>query len=152
MTFSGPIRTEAEYEAALAEIDGLMDASEDSPQADRLELLSILVEAYENEHYPMNPPDPIAAIKFRMDQAGLTRRDLEPYIGGRARVAEILNRVRPLSLTMIRRLNADLGIPLDSLIQPYPLKRKGGKNIVKRTTQNPRESRSGARHPSSSKM
>ncbi len=116
MTISGPIKTEAEYEAALSAIDRLMEAAENSPEADRLELLSILVEAYENEHYPIDLPDPIEAIKFRMDQAGLTRKDLEQFIGGRARVAEILNRVRPLSLTMIRRLNAGLGIPLDALI------------------------------------
>ena len=145
---AGPIRTETEYEAALAEIDRLMDAPDDSPQADRLELLSILVEAYENENYPMGPPDPIEAIKFRMDQAGMTRRDLEPCIGGRARVAEILNRVRPLSLTMIRRLNAELGIPLDSLIQPYPLKKTVGKTRVRRTTKSPRKSRIGARNTS----
>jgi HTH-type transcriptional regulator/antitoxin HigA len=152
MTISGPLRTEAEYDAARAEIDGLMDAPDDSPQADRLELLSILVEAYENEHYSLGPPDPIEAIKFRMDQAGMNRIDLEPYIGGRASVAEILNRIRPLSLTMIRRLNAELGIPLDSLIQPYPLKGRVGKNIVRRTTPNPRKRRSGARPSSSSKM
>jgi HTH-type transcriptional regulator/antitoxin HigA len=123
MTVKGPIKTEAEHEAALAEIDRLMDAPDDSPEADHLELLTILVEAYENVHYPIDLPDPIEAIKFRMDQAGLTRKELEPYIGGRARVAEVLNRVRPLSLRMIRRLNAGLGIPLDSLVRPYRLKR-----------------------------
>jgi HTH-type transcriptional regulator/antitoxin HigA len=151
MTITGPIRTEAEYDAALDEIDGLMDATGDSPLADRLELLSILVEAYEHEHYPLGPPDPIEAIKFRMDQAGMNRKDLEPYIGGRARVAEILNRVRPLSLTMIRRLNAQLGIPLESLIQPYPLRRKSGA-IVRRTTPKPHHRRSRARPSSAAKM
>src|SRR5260370_32393199 len=113
MTISGQKKKETEYEVALSEIDGRMDAPENSPEADRLELLSILVEAYENEHYPIDPPDPIEAIKFRMDQAGMTRKDLEPFVGGRTRVAEILHRARPLSLNMIRRLNDGLGIPLD---------------------------------------
>ncbi|HEY2104256.1 MAG TPA: transcriptional regulator [Candidatus Binataceae bacterium] len=130
MRITGPIKTPAEYEAALAEIDRFMDAAEGSPEADRLELLSILVEAYENQNYPIDPPHPIEAIKFRMDQAGMARRELEPYIGSRARVGEILNRVRPLSLMMIRRLNTGLGIPLDSLIQPYPLKKKDKKNAT----------------------
>ncbi len=127
MSIDAPIKTETEYEAALAEIDRLMDAAEGSPEADRLEVLSILVEAYENQHYPIAPPHPLDAIKFRMEQAGMTRKELEPYIGSRARVAEVLNGVRPLSLTMIRRLHTGLGIPLDSLIQPYRLKsaRKG---------------------------
>lgn len=131
MTIDGPIKTQAQHEAALAEIDRLMDAREGSPEADRLDVLSILVEAYENQHYPIDPPHPLSAIKFRMDQAGMTRKDLEPYIGSRARVAEILNGVRPLSLIMIRRLHAGLGIPLDSLIQPYRLKR-ARKNTVTR--------------------
>jgi len=146
MTISGPIKTEAEYEAALSAIDRLMDAPENSPEADGLELLSILVEAYENEHYPIDPPDPIEAIKFRMDQAGLTRKDLEQFIGGRARVAEILNRVRPLSLTMIRRLNAGLGIPLDSLILSYPLKSKAVEGATgRRRTESPEQRRSSLR-------
>lgn len=127
MTVDRPIKTEAEYDAALAEIDTLMDAAGNSQEAERLELLSILVEAYESEHYPIDPPDPVEAIKFRMDQAGLRRKDLEPYIGGRARVAEVLNRVRPLSLKMIRKLNSGLGIPLEALVQPYQLKRRTGK-------------------------
>jgi HTH-type transcriptional regulator/antitoxin HigA len=130
MRITGPLKTPAEYQAALAEIDRLMDAAEGSPAADRLEVLSILVEAYENQNYPIEPPHPVEAIKFRMDQAGMTRRELEPYIGSRARVAEVLNQKRPLSLTMIRRLNTGLGIPLDSLIQPYPLKSKERKNVV----------------------
>jgi HTH-type transcriptional regulator / antitoxin HigA len=132
MNISGPIKTQAEYEVALAEIDRLMDAPEGSPDADHLEVLSILVEAYENQHYPIDPPHPVEAIKFRMEQGGMRRKDLEQYIGSRARVAEILNRSRPLSLTMIRRLNTGLGIPLDSLIKPYPLKRGSRKNTATR--------------------
>jgi HTH-type transcriptional regulator/antitoxin HigA len=119
-----PIRTEADYEAALAEIDHLLDATEGSAEAERLELLSILVEAYEEVHHPIDPPDPIDAIRFRMEQQGLSRRDLEAYIGSRARVSEILNRQRPLTLAMIRRLHRGLGIPADSLIQTLPPSRK----------------------------
>jgi HTH-type transcriptional regulator/antitoxin HigA len=120
-----PIRTEADYDAALAEIDRLLDVAEGSAGAERLELLSILVEAYEEVHHPIDPPDPIDAIRFRMEQQGLTRRDLEPYVGSRARVSEILNRQRPLTLAMIRRLHRGLGIPAEALIQAPP--RKTGK-------------------------
>jgi HTH-type transcriptional regulator / antitoxin HigA len=153
MNVSGPIKTPAEHAEALTQIDRLMDAPEHSPEADQLELLSILVEAYEEEHYPIDAPDPIEAIKFRMDQAGLTRKDLERYIGGRARVAEIMNRVRPLSLAMIRRLNAGLGIPLDSLVKPYQTRTKAAKQTVTRpSTESPHKRRSGGRHQSASKM
>ena len=116
-----PIRTEANYEAALEEIDTLLDAKEGSPQEERLELLSILVEVWEDEHYPIEPPDPIEAVKFMMAQNGLTRKDLEPYIGPKPRVADVLNRRRPLSLKMIRKLNKGLGIPAEILIrEPSP--------------------------------
>ncbi len=114
-----PIRTEADYQAALAEIERLFDAIPETPGGDRLDVLTTLVEAYEEEHYSIPPPDPIEAIKYYMDSRGLSRRDLEPYLGSRARVAEVLNRKRPLSLEMIRRLHAGLGIPADILIQPY---------------------------------
>jgi HTH-type transcriptional regulator/antitoxin HigA len=113
-----PIRTEREYDAALAEIDRLWDAKPDTSAADRLDVLTTLVEAYEATRWPISPPDPINAIVFRMEQQGLTRRDLEPYLGGRGHVSEVLGRKRALSLLMIRRLHAGLGIPLESLIQP----------------------------------
>jgi HTH-type transcriptional regulator/antitoxin HigA len=116
-----PIRTEAEYEAALAEIDRLFDAAPNTPEGDRLEVLATLVEAYEEQHYSIPAPDPIEAIQYYMESRGLCRRDLEPYLGSRARVAEVLNRKRPLSLEMIRRLHTGLGIGADILIQPYPL-------------------------------
>ena len=114
-----PIRTKADYKAALKTISGLLDAPEGSREAGMLEVLSVLVEAYEEDHHPISPPDPIEAIKFRMEQEGLTRRDLEPYLGSRARVSEVLNRKRPLSVEMIRRLNTGLGIPAEILIRPY---------------------------------
>jgi HTH-type transcriptional regulator / antitoxin HigA len=114
-----PIKTEADYEAALAEIDRLFDAAPNTPESDRLDVLTTLVEAYEEQHHPIPVPDPVEALKYYMESRGLTRRDLEPFIGSRARVAEVLNRKRPLSLEMIRRLHAGLGIPADVLIQPY---------------------------------
>jgi HTH-type transcriptional regulator/antitoxin HigA len=116
-----PIRTEADYEAALAEIDRLFDAAPNTPAGDRLEVLATLVEVYEEQHYSIPAPDPIEAIKYHMESRGLCRRDLEPYLGSRARVAEVLNRKRPLSLEMIRRLYTGLGLAADILIQPYPL-------------------------------
>lgn len=114
-----PIRTKTDYKAALETITSLLDSPVGSREAGTLEVLSLLVEAYEEEHHPIGPPDPIEAIKFRMEQMGLTRRDLEPYLGSRARVSEVLNRKRPLSVEMIRRLNAGLGIPAEILIRPY---------------------------------
>jgi HTH-type transcriptional regulator/antitoxin HigA len=114
-----PIKTEADYEAVLAEIEELFEAEPDTPEGDRLEVLTTLVEAYEDVHYSIPSPDPIEAIRYYMESRGLVRRDLEPYIGSRARVSEILNRKRPLSLSMIRRLNKGLGIPAHVLIEPY---------------------------------
>ncbi|MGH8058458.1 MAG: helix-turn-helix domain-containing protein [Candidatus Entotheonellia bacterium] len=111
-----PIKTEADYERALAEIEQLWGAAENTPEGDTLDILLTLVEAYEETHYPIDPPDPVEAIKFRMEQMGLSRKDLEPYIGRRGRVAEVLNRQRSLSLNMIRRLHTHLHIPLESLI------------------------------------
>ena len=114
-----PIKTAADYETALSEIEELFEAELGTPEGDRLEVLTTLVEAYEDAHYSIPSPDPIEAIRYYMESRGLVRRDLEPYIGSRARVSEILNRKRPLSLTMIRRLNKELGIPADVLIKPY---------------------------------
>jgi HTH-type transcriptional regulator/antitoxin HigA len=106
-----PIRTKADYEAALQEIDRLWGAPYGSPAGDKLDVLVTLVEAYEAKHYPIPLPDPIEAILHYMESQGLTRRDLEPYLGSRARVAEILNRRRALSLNMIRKLQCGLGLP-----------------------------------------
>jgi len=113
-----PIRTEADYEAALEQVERLWGAASGTPDGDRLEVLATLIDAYETERYPMDSPDPIEAIKFRMEQMGLTRKDLEPMIGTRTRVAEILNRRRSLSIGMIRRLNEKLGISAEILIRP----------------------------------
>ena len=112
-----PIKTAADYVSVLEEITGLLDVQENSGEEDRLEVLSILVEAWEDKHHPIDPPDPVEAIKFRMDQQDLSRRDMEAYLGKRQRVADVLNRKRPLSLTMIRRLNKGLGIPAEILIR-----------------------------------
>ena len=113
-----PIRTEADYEDALSEIARLWGAKANTPEGDRLDVLATLIDAYESERDPMDAPDPIEAIKFRMEQQGLTRRDLEGIIGTRTRIAEVLNRKRGLSIAMIRRLNARLGISADVLIRP----------------------------------
>jgi HTH-type transcriptional regulator/antitoxin HigA len=113
-----PIRTKADYKAALAEVERLWGARSGTPKGDRLDVLATLIDAYETQHYPMNPPDPIDAIQFRMEQQGLTRKDLEPLIGTRARVAEIMTRKRNLSIDMIRRLHEQLGISAEVLIRP----------------------------------
>jgi HTH-type transcriptional regulator/antitoxin HigA len=113
-----PIRNVKDYEAALAEVERLWGAKSGTPRGDRLDVLSTLIEAYEEKHFPMDPPDPIEAIKFRMEQQGLTRKDLEEMIGTRTRVAEVLAGRRGLSIAMIRRLHAKLGIPAEVLIQP----------------------------------
>lgn len=113
-----PIRTPAGYEAALAEVQRLWGAKLDTPEGDRLDVLATLIDAYEADHYPVDPPDPIEAIKFRMEQQGLTRRDLEGIIGTRTRIAEVLNRKRGLSIGMVRRLHERLGISTEVLIRP----------------------------------
>jgi HTH-type transcriptional regulator/antitoxin HigA len=115
-----PIKTKADYRAALAEIDRLFGAAPGTPEGDRLDVLTTLVEAYETQHEPIPPPDPIEAILYTMESRGLSRRDLEPYLGSRARVSEVLNRRRSLSIEMIRRLHAGLGIPAEVLIGTYP--------------------------------
>jgi HTH-type transcriptional regulator/antitoxin HigA len=113
-----PIRSEEDYEEALAEIEKLWGAKSGTPAGDKLDVLATLIDVYESEHYPMDPPDPIEAIKFRMEQQGLTRRDLEGVIGTRTRIAEVLSRKRSLSIGMIRRLHKQFGIPADILIRP----------------------------------
>jgi len=114
-----PIKTEADYQAVLEEIERLFDAASDTLEADRLEVLTTLVEAYEEKHYNIPLADPIEAILYHMGSRGLSRRDLEPYIGSRARVSEVLNRKRPLTMEMIRNLHRGLAIPAEVLIQPY---------------------------------
>jgi HTH-type transcriptional regulator / antitoxin HigA len=118
-----PIRTEADHQAALAEIATLMNAEKGTPEGDRLDVLATLVEAYEAAHVPIEAPDPISAILFMMEQKQFSRRDLEPTIGSRARVAEVLNRRRALTLPMIRRLSGFLDIPADILVRPYKVMR-----------------------------
>jgi len=118
-----PIRTKREYQAALKEVEALWDAREGSIDADRLEVLVLVVEAYEQKHFPIEAPHPIDFLLHVMEARGLTRKDLERYIGSRARVAEVLNRVRPLTLEMIRRLAAGLKLPADVLIRGYGLKK-----------------------------
>ncbi|MGO9738891.1 MAG: helix-turn-helix domain-containing protein [Desulfomonilaceae bacterium] len=111
-----PIKTEADYEATLAEIEKLWESGADTPESDRLDILVTLVEAYETKHYPIDPPDPVEAIKFRMEQMGLTDKDLETYMGGRGSVTKILTRKLPLNLDMIRKLHKNLGISVEVLI------------------------------------
>jgi HTH-type transcriptional regulator / antitoxin HigA len=119
MGLNRPIRTDEEHAAALREIDGLMSAEVGTPDGDRLDLLATLVEIYEAARWPIEAPDPIEAIQFMMDQKGLSRRDLESAIGPRGRVAEILNRKRPLTLPMIRKLGSLLDLPAEVLVQAY---------------------------------
>lgn len=111
------IENEAEYEAALEKVAALMPARAGTPEADALRLWSFLVEDYENRTYSIDLPDPIEAIRFRMEQQGLKPSDLEPYIGNKSKVSEVLNRKRPLSLSMIRKLHEGLGIPAEVLLQ-----------------------------------
>lgn len=116
-----PIRTRRDYKAALEEIERLFDAKPGTPDGDRLDVLATLVEVYEQQHYPILPPDPVEAILYFMESRGMGRKDLEPYLGSRAKVSEVLNRKRPLSIEMIRRLHEGLGIPAEVLILPYDL-------------------------------
>ena len=111
-----PIKTEEDYAAALVKIEQLFDAAPGTAAGDRLEVLATLVEVYEDEHYSIPEPDPIEAINYYMESRDLTRKDLEPFIGSRARVSEVLSRKRPLTLPMIRRLNTGLGISAKVLI------------------------------------
>lgn len=111
-----PIRTEDDYAAAMARVDELWGAEVGTPEGDELEVLALLIGKYEDEQFPMPPSNPIEAIKFRMDQQGLTPRDLEPFIGSSGRVSEVLNGKRRLSLAMIKRLHEGLNIPYESLL------------------------------------
>ena len=111
-----PIKSETDYDRALSEIERLWGAKENTKEGNKLDILLVLVEDYERKHHPIDPPDPIEAIKFRMEQMNLTRKDLEPYIGKRGRVSEIFNHQRHLSLNMIRKLHTNLNIPLESLV------------------------------------
>jgi HTH-type transcriptional regulator/antitoxin HigA len=113
-----PIRNKKDHAAALAEVERLWGAKLGTPEGDRLDVLATLIDAYEAAHFAMDPPDPIEAIKFRMEQQGLTRKDLEPLIGTRTRVAQVLNRKRSLSIEMIRRVHQKLGISAEVLIRP----------------------------------
>lgn len=117
-----PIRTKSDYAEALREAERLWDAPEKSPEAEQLEVL-LLIEDYERRHFPIDSPDPIDFLLNVMQWRGLSRKDLEPYISSRARVTEVLNRVRPLSLQMIRRLASALKLPAEVLIRGYELKR-----------------------------
>ena len=112
-----PIKTKADYRAALKEVEALMAAEHGTPEGERLDVLVTLVEAYEKKHYPLDLPDPVEAIRFRMEQKGMTPKDLVPIIGRINRVYEVLSRRRPLTLAMIQRLHNDLGIPAESLIK-----------------------------------
>ena len=114
-----PIKNEKDYNSALRQIEQLFNAAPGTPEGDRLEVLATLVEVYEDKHYNIPLPDPVEAILYHLESRGLTRRDLEPFIGSRARVSEILNRRRSLSLERIRKLSSGLGIPVEVLIQPY---------------------------------
>ncbi len=111
-----PIKTEADYQAALRRINSLIDCEDDSEQADELDVLSILVENYENEHYSMAPPDPITAIKFRMEQTGMSEKEIADYLGGEQTAEAILSRREPLTLDMVKRLYQQLHIPAESLL------------------------------------
>jgi HTH-type transcriptional regulator / antitoxin HigA len=114
-----PIRTKADYRAALDEVERLWDAEPGTRGGDRVDVLVTLIEAYEAKHYAIPAPDPIAAVEFMMQQKGFSRRDLEPMIGSRGRVSEVLTRKRPLTLPMVRGLSVLLDIPVDILVQPY---------------------------------
>jgi HTH-type transcriptional regulator/antitoxin HigA len=116
-----PIRTKKDHQAALVEADRLWDAPAKSLEADRLRVLTMLIEDYEGRHYPIQDPDPIELLTHVMENRGLTRKDLEPCIGPRGRVADIMNRTRPLTLEMIRRLADELKLPAEVLIKPYKL-------------------------------
>ena len=111
-----PIRNDDDLRAAFVRLEAIFQAPEDSPEADEMEVLVALVEAYENRHYPIGPADPVEAIKFRMEQQGLVAKDLEPFIGPSGRVSEVLNRKRRLSLRMVKRLHEGLKIPYESLL------------------------------------
>jgi HTH-type transcriptional regulator / antitoxin HigA len=117
-----PIRTKSDYRAALKEVERLWDVDPGTPSGDCVDVLVTLIEAYEAKHFPIAAPDPVAAIEFMMAQKGLSRRALEPAIGSRGRVSEVLTRKRPLTLPIVRELSALLDIPAEILIQPYAIR------------------------------
>jgi HTH-type transcriptional regulator/antitoxin HigA len=114
-----PVKTKKDYQAAMTRLETIFDAKPGTPEGDELEVLSILIERYEQEHYPIDYPDPIEAIKFRMEQMGYSQSDLAKVVGLKSRASEILNKKRKLTLEMIRQLHGALGIPTDVLIQSY---------------------------------
>jgi HTH-type transcriptional regulator/antitoxin HigA len=114
-----PIKTEDDYNRAMERLEEIFDAEPNTPEDDELAVLGILIDEYEKEHYPLDMPDPIEAIKFRMEQMGLEKKDLVETLGSKSRVSEILNKKRKLSLSMIRKLHRTLNIPSDVLIQEY---------------------------------
>lgn len=118
-----PIKTESDYYNALKEIERLFNAEPNSPELDRLEILTTLVEAYEQKHYPIEAPDAISAILYYLEARGLLEQDLATFIGSQEQVIAILNKKQPLTLDIIRRLNQDLGIPAEILIKPYSLEK-----------------------------
>lgn len=128
-----PIKTEADYERALRRVEELWDSPKGSPAGDELDVLATLIEAYEREHYPIDAPDPLDAIKFRLEQTGKDFRSLIGLIGQRTRIYEVMRGDRPLSLNMIRNLHDKLGIPAEILIQPIRRKRRTGRASVKAT-------------------
>ncbi len=117
-----PIKTETDYTEALQAVENLMDAKIDTPGGDNLDVLVTLIEAYEEKHHPILPPEPVEAIIHQLESQGLSRKDLIPFIGSRARVSEILNKKRSLSINMIRKLQKGLGISAEILIKPYNLR------------------------------
>lgn len=119
-----PIRSEADYDAALERIDALMGAKPGSVEGDELDVLVTLVDAYEEKHFPIEAPDPVTAIQFQMEQQGLTRKDLEPMIGSRARVSEIMTGKRGLTVAMVRRVRSGLGISADLLVGTGKVRRR----------------------------
>ena len=123
-----PIRTEADLDEAIERIGRLIGAAPNTPEGDELDMLATLVDAYESKHHKIDAPDQIAAIEFRMEQRGLTRKDLEPLIGSRARVCEVMTRKRPLTLAMVRRVKRTLGISADLLIGPDPVEQRSAES------------------------
>ncbi len=116
-----PIKTDDDYTEALREVENLMSAKINTPEGDKLDVLVTLIESYEKKHHPILPPEPVEAIIHQMESQGLSRKDLEPILGSRARVSEILNKKRLLSLNMVRKIQKSLGISAEILIKPYDL-------------------------------
>lgn len=142
------LKTEEEYEAALAHVDKLMDAGVGSPEEQDLELWSVLIEKYEEEHFPIARPDPISAIQFRMEQLGMDRSDLQRFIPSKSKISEVLSRRRPLSLQMIRALHSGLGIPAEILVQKTLVQARrplSAQRVRKKRTKGPSKKAVGAR-------